>query len=158
MQLTTLHKVPDTGCPETCWSIRMILISSPPIYFRLSLKGTLPGFGKKQFLHHTWDMLCSGMDCRLRDPDQESHVLVTAKAQEPDGDTSHQPYDPRSKIDTRVDKEGPDASKASSRQHRQLEARQDSPVWKDDVLLKNLHQKTTEIPAEYGSRALPEKQ
>lgn len=80
------------------------------------------------------------------------------QAREPDGDVSHQPYDPRSEIDTRVDKGGPDASKASSRQHRHLEERPDSPVWKDDVLLNNPHQKTTEIPAEYGSRALPEKQ
>ncbi|KAJ7110841.1 hypothetical protein C8R44DRAFT_856722 [Mycena epipterygia] len=47
MRLTTLHKVQGAGCPETCRSIRMVLISSPPTYFRLSLKGTLPGFGKK---------------------------------------------------------------------------------------------------------------
>ncbi|KAJ6525517.1 hypothetical protein DFH09DRAFT_172242 [Mycena vulgaris] len=60
MRLTTLHKVPGPGCPETCRSIRMVLISSPPTYFRLSHKGTLPGFGLKQFLCHAWDVLCSG--------------------------------------------------------------------------------------------------
>jgi hypothetical protein len=69
---------------------------------------------------------------------------------------THQPYDPRSEIDTRFDKEVPT-------QARQAAGSTDS-LRKDQVVLcgkmvysRTRTKKTTEIPAEYGSRALPEK-